>query len=346
MIFLKADIDTMELDPFHLFLIILALLFTLCSAVNCCLAYFSGNASNSWFNHNRQDIANDPEYDTEITPANWVHGIWAVIFIWLVLWLVWHLMTICKRRKDLPHGPVSDILLAEYNLALSLLNVSYFAYDRKKFVGNLMALLLTSAIIIICLTIHIRNALQLRREFFQTYRTNFIWNHVLTQNGLTLFATWTGLEVLPSLAVILISQSDANQNVACGLSLAVFAFMGCVIIIIEYGRYAEHLNYIFTHWCVIIWGLSGSVAGNSDHTSSGVFITLCLFLGLSVLMFIMKVILVIQRYTNIRVPARQATVAHKYPSIQTMRGNNKNVKLRSGLHQTFSQIIDDDDILY
>lgn len=141
---------------------------------------------------------------------------------------------------------------------------------------------------------------------------------------------WSGLEALLSLAVILVYQTGQTQNVSGVVSLSLLVIFMLISVLVENSIHEKFATYIFAHWLVVIWLLIGCLTENWD-TSSATCIAVIVILCFSVVYFLSKSYLAMQRYRRIKIPHRSATVAQKYPSKNTMRGNEKSVKLRQQL---------------
>ena len=86
-----------------------------------------------WFLNSTGDISD--YYYLEITPIGWTFAIWGIIYTWLVLYLLYILINICRKNKLGPvylNPPVvTCFFLAMLSLNLAL-NVTWlFLFDRQ-----------------------------------------------------------------------------------------------------------------------------------------------------------------------------------------------------------------------
>ena len=86
-----------------------------------------------WFKNGTGDISD--AYYLEITPIGWAFSIWGIIYTWLLLGIIFILITICRQNHAGPvylNPPViSKVFLALYILDM-ILNITWlFMWDRQ-----------------------------------------------------------------------------------------------------------------------------------------------------------------------------------------------------------------------
>ncbi|XP_071836441.1 uncharacterized protein [Apostichopus japonicus] len=235
-------------------------------------------------------------FDTEITPAGWTFSIWGVIYIFQALWIIYILISICRRTESGPlyKNPmiVSVLFLAVYALNMAL-NVSWLLlWDRLMFEVALAVLILITFTLYVCLIdYHIRinkNVKQLAKG----NKLDLFLFRLFLQNGVSIYATWCTIATLINLTIVLVYTVGLEQQVACLISLSVLALELVVFVALDMFVFERYLRYTFSTYLTVLWALSGSLAANWDPTKPHSIMSVIL-LGLTAILLVTKLVLTI-----------------------------------------------------
>ncbi|XP_035856747.1 uncharacterized protein LOC116037980 [Sander lucioperca] len=244
------------------------------------------------------------EFVTQITPAGWTFTIWSIIYIFLASVLVYVLSGIFRKNAYgyvycspaiLPHG-----FFVAWCLNLSLNTAWLFLWDRKLMPAALAFLILialTNYVMIFfsCHGLHSYGA------WLNKYHKVDLWlHHVLVQNGVAIYATWTTIASLINLTIVLTYDANMSPTDAATASLSVLTVVLFVWFFLENFVLDKHVRYILTIYPVVIWAVTGAFTKNNaaDPTRNNIFTTVLLAVACAT--FAGRVFLVI--YKHIKKP--------------------------------------------
>jgi len=248
-----------------------------------------------WFLNSTGDISD--YYYLEITPAGWTFSIWGFIYAFQVAFVVYLLVSLCRRRPDgspaYRRPPVlSSPMLVLYIVNLGLNSSWLFLWDRRLMPVALVVIALLPFTLYLALALHHRLVFQSGRMLTEEHRWDLILMRVIIQNGLALYATWVTIATLLNLAIVLAYWGGVEQPVASTVSLSILLVEVLAYSVLENLIWDRYLRYTFSPWVVVVFALAGSLAQNwtagaRNSTFSAVLMALalalaCLKIGLAV----------------------------------------------------------------
>ncbi|XP_069122634.1 uncharacterized protein [Argopecten irradians] len=240
----------------------------------------------------------------EITPAGWVFTIWAFIYVWQFLWLIYGLSTICRKSDSgiyiyqLPVMPPSIYIIYILNLGF---NIGWMVLFDRKYINislpdaALMAITLYIVLGISCTAVH--NNLNRLIKDGGGKEAWFI--RFFLQNGVAFYATWVTIATHLNLAMVMHYSGGVANDIACTVALGVLLFFVILWFMTETILLDVYTRYLFSPYIVLVVGLSGSLAKNFNldlryrNTILSVII-----LGLSGFFLLLKIILILVRHNS------------------------------------------------
>ncbi|XP_029314087.1 uncharacterized protein LOC115025763 [Cottoperca gobio] len=234
---------------------------------------------------------------TQVTPAGWTFTIWAIIYIFLALVVVYVVSSIFRKNAYgyvycsppvLPHG-----FFVVWCLNLSLNTAWLFLWDRKLMAAALVFLILIALtnylmIFFSCHGLHIYGA------WLTTHHRVDLWLHrVLVQNGIAIYATWTTIASLINLTIVLTYDANMSPEDAATVSLSVLTVLVCLWFVLENFVLDKYVRYILSIYPVVIWALAGVFSKNED-TRNSIFVVA--LLAVACTMFAGRIFLVIWKH--------------------------------------------------
>ncbi|XP_022089454.1 uncharacterized protein LOC110978630 isoform X2 [Acanthaster planci] len=253
-----------------------------------------------WFLNNTGDVSD--YYYLEITPAGWTFSIWAVIYTFQVLFILYVLISLCRRNDQGPvyrNPPViNSLMLLLYTINLGL-NVSWlFLWDRQLLPVALVVIALLPFTLYLALIINHRLVNKSGSNLRNYHRGDLIAVRIIVQNGLALYATWVTIATLLNFAIVLSYWGGMSQSDASTVSLSILLVEVLVYFVLENIVLEKYLRYTYTVWMVVLFALTGSVAKNWSPGSRNSIFSVVL-LALAGALFIVKIALSIWRaYTR------------------------------------------------
>ncbi|KAM9845271.1 uncharacterized protein ACBR49_012010 [Aulostomus maculatus] len=218
-------------------------------------------------------------YETDITPAGWTFSIWAVIYIWLsllVLYITFYVFRGSWAQCLLPYGFYFCWLA---NLVMNM--IWLLLWDRE--------MMLAAAVVLVMIVI--TNISTLFFCCFATYHYGF-WLQTyypkdlfclrwLVQNGLALYTTWTAIASLINFCLVLhlwgVERSIAATACLCILFAELVGWF-----ILEQWALDRYVRNILTVYPVVIVALLGNVLKHfnpDDPRPNTIFMVILLVLA-------------------------------------------------------------------
>ncbi|XP_011675072.1 uncharacterized protein LOC756072 isoform X2 [Strongylocentrotus purpuratus] len=257
------------------------------------LATVPGNIA-GWFPNTTEEISDT--YPVLVTPAGWTFLVWAVIYIWMLIYIIYILTTVCRRNKNGPvymNPPVVTAnFLAVFSLNLAFNIVWLFLFSRREFAWSLADSCMLAFTVYVCLWLNHRNVEKYRDVMETNHKVDLWCNRILIQNGLAVYATWTSIATLINLSIALTYLADVKNLSSSLISLSILTAEVVVYFVVDTFYWDRYLRYTFTVYPTIIWALSGVLSENWDPDSStSIFNAVLLALG--GLCFVIKFVLVV-----------------------------------------------------
>ncbi|KAK5877858.1 hypothetical protein CesoFtcFv8_025327 [Champsocephalus esox] len=228
-------------------------------------------------------------FGTEITPDGWTFTIWAIIYIFLALVMVYVISGIFRKNAYgpvycspavLPHG-----FFVTWCLNLTLNIAWLFLWDRKLMSAALAFLILialTNYLMIFFSCIGLDNY----GAWLAKYHRVDLWLHrVLVQNGIAIYATWTTIASLVNLTIVLTADAEISPANAATISLSVLTVVLLVWTVLENTVLDKHVRYILSIYPAVIWALTGVFSKNysaADPSRNNTFTVVLLALACTI----------------------------------------------------------------
>ncbi|KAI3355284.1 hypothetical protein L3Q82_018136 [Scortum barcoo] len=241
-------------------------------------------------------------FDTQITPSGWTFNIWTLIYVWLTLMVIYIAAGLCRKLNGYGYVYCSPAVLP-YGFFISwCLNLCFnigwlLVWDRGVMTAALVFLLLVictnySMICFVCHGLHIYGA------WLNKYHKADLWLlHVLVQNGVMIYTTWTTIATLINLTIVLTYEANMSPLDAATISYSILGVVLLVWFFLENVVLDKHVRYILIIYPVVIWALSGNLDKNYDAESpnlNGIFIVV--LLAIASVLFAVRIVLVVWRH--------------------------------------------------
>ena len=249
------------------------------------------------------------KYHVEITPAGWTFSIWAVIYIWLGLWLmIYSISTIC-RYTTYGYFYVNPKVLPPSLYACFVINMGaniawLFLWDRQYLISALVAMVVLCLTLAVCLLISLRGLYAYGTVYICEDTVKDVWFvRILVHNGLGLYFGWTTVALLLNLAVVLTYRGGVNQQVSSTVSLSILFLEILTLFFFDAFAWDRFSRYLITPYLVFIYALVGILYKNWDPTESNPVLAAALLFTAS-LLAIAKFILLVYKHFKYPVWAR------------------------------------------
>ncbi|XP_046379254.2 uncharacterized protein LOC124151041 [Haliotis rufescens] len=219
-------------------------------------------------------------YHLDMSPVDGTFALWGVIFIWQICWVIYSLTALCRKTGD---GRVYDspILLpsafyVSFIVSLCLTMGWLFLWDRLFLSLSLVVMLFVSTFLYISLALSY-NALERHMPLLYVQERKIdIWCiRILVQNGIALYATWTTIESLLILAVVMTYTSVpvVAEETSSTVSLSILAAFMLVYALTDFFAFDRFSRFTVTPYVVLIVAFSGMFANNADtYKMNSIFI--------------------------------------------------------------------------
>ncbi|XP_039900445.1 uncharacterized protein LOC120741530 [Simochromis diagramma] len=202
------------------------------------------------------------EFVTQITPSGWTFTIWSIIYIFMGSGVLYVFAGIF--RKYTPAALAFLILIALTNYA-----VIFFS----------------------CHGLHNYGA-----WLNKYHRTDLLLHHLLIQNGIAIYATWTTIASLLNLTIVLTYDASTSHTDGATLALSVLSIVLIAWFILENSILEKYVRFIFSIYPTVIWALTGVFTKNYNTaapTRNNIFIAA--LLGVACALCATRICLVIWR---------------------------------------------------
>ncbi|XP_069118123.1 uncharacterized protein [Argopecten irradians] len=247
----------------------------------------------------------------EITPASWTFTIWAFIYVWQIVWLIYGLSTICRKSESgiyiyqLPVMPPAIYIIFILNICT---NIAWIILFDRKFINICLAVIilmaLTLYIIIAISSWKIRKYQDSMNKDGAGKEAWFI--RFFLQNGTAFYATWVTVATHLNVAMIMHYTGGVANDISCTTALGILLFVTILWFLTETILLDAFTRYLFSPYIVLIVAMSGSLAKNYDlelrYRNS---ILSIIILGMAVLFLLLKIIILLVRH--FRVPSLTKT---------------------------------------
>lgn len=250
--------------------------------------YASNNSSGILFgNTSIGQVAR--KYYIEFDPAPWAFHIWKLVNAWTVVWILYTLSHIFRKR-------VPDVLSPLFFVFFTLATVSNMAYTQFMSWDIIKVTTGFNFALVVFLYASLASSyagLYKQRYFIRQF--DFWVIHLLVNNGIAVYATWVTVAGLRSLAVAMTYIHGIKQELAVTITLGILALSIVVWFILENTIFKEDLLYTLTIYPVLIWVMVASVILNFNPVSRLNASIMEAILAISCTFFIGRILLVVWR---------------------------------------------------
>ncbi|XP_030613146.1 uncharacterized protein LOC115799978 [Archocentrus centrarchus] len=223
------------------------------------------------------------EFVTQITPSGWTFSVWSIIYVFMGVGLLFVFAGIFRKNAYgyvycspviLPHGFFVTLCI---NLGI---NIGWLLLWDRKYTPAALAFLILIAltnytvIFFSCYGLHNYGA------WLKKYHKADLWlHHLLIQNGIAIYATWTTIASLVNLTIVLTYDASMSHTDAATLALSVLTVVLIMWFILENSILDKYVRFILSIYPTVIWALTGVLTKNYNNaapTRNNIFIAVLL----------------------------------------------------------------------
>ena len=201
-------------------------------------------------------------YDTDLTPAHYTFTIWAVIYWWQLIWLVYAIVSIFRKGAEGPlyRSPVllPPVFFIFFTIA-NILNITrFFLWDMENLIATFLLLLFVAVTLYICIgisMIYLKGNLELLEKIGLYQEKWYIWIGV--QNGLAVYATWVTAETALNFAISLQYYSGVIRSTSGTVALSTLLFLFTIWTLFDILFLDKYTRYLFMPYFTLIWVFVG-----------------------------------------------------------------------------------------
>jgi hypothetical protein len=248
------------------------------------------------------------KYELEITPASWTFSIWAFIYIWQALWIIYLIILTCKYEMDrIIFGPVFWLF---YNLANIFNFIWIIVWVNEAVIAAAIFLIGIAVCLIVAafkahmyLLVDIAKTVQMPRDnyggldqddqpdadvstvprWLRHSQCIKVALYALVLNGIPFYATWTVVASCLNFGILLAYEANVSESVA---SVAMQIVLTCIILFywsLDFGPTTrEYLKYTYSPYIVLIVAFCGILTNDYPNDSTTYYYTLALLIAAAV----------------------------------------------------------------
>ncbi|XP_043210575.1 uncharacterized protein LOC122375323 [Amphibalanus amphitrite] len=235
-------------------------------------------------------------FNTYITPSGWTFIIWAIIYTWMAVAIIYALSQLCRSSDSGPvylspvTVPLQFWVLFITNQAL---NISWlFVWDRELMTAAAVFLFLI--VITNWLAMYILHSRLVQDGVpVELPRPELIALRVTMHNGLAVYTTWTTIAALLNLDIAIVYVAGASNEVA---SLAIACVLGALIIlwlVLELTVLDKYTRWTISPGFTLVWALSGVFDNNYWRAPGAVPAVLGAVLGVACLCLLIRLVVLV-----------------------------------------------------
>ncbi|OWF39584.1 uncharacterized protein LOC110464883 [Mizuhopecten yessoensis] len=240
----------------------------------------------------------------EITPAGWTFTIWAFIYVWQIIWLIYGLSTICRKTDSgiyiyqLPVMPPAIYIVYILNLGF---NIAWMLLFDRKYIeialADIILMALTLYAILIISSRAVRKNLSVLIKDGAGKEAWFI--RFFLHNGIAFYVTWVTVATHLNVAMVMHYSAGVANDISCTIALGMLTFFVMLWFVTENVLLDAYTRYLFSPYIVLVVALIGSIAKNFDlelrYRNS---ILSVILLSMSGFFLFLKLIIIIVRHNR------------------------------------------------
>ena len=231
--------------------------------------------SSEIFENDVEEVSN--EFNTQITPSSYAFAIWAIIYMWQILWLgyAWSFVFRPKAARTISVG-----VYWSYALVNCCNIVWIYLWVNKLLEAALVVFILLDVFLYVAIGLlwaHFCSGRQQavsRRDYWLTW--------ALPINGLLCYATWTTLAVFINLATVLQYSWGLDSTTSATVSLVLVTFLLLAYVMLENTAFHRFTVYAFSVYPVVIWAFIGILVAHWNAGARNAIYVLVLLLAVLV----------------------------------------------------------------
>jgi len=254
-------------------------------------------------------------FPLEMTPVGATFSIWALIFVYQLIWLIYAVSTLFRN------GDQMNILSNKFYLSFItnsiFVTIWLFVWTRLEAVPSFVVITIAQVFLDIAIGIACTDLAdyEATHEVSHANKLDVFCQRMLVQNGLLFYGGWTTVATLINTAVVFAYELGASTETA---SLIALSFLGVLLLIwfvVENFVLEKYTKYTCTEYVALIYALSGIIAGVWEKNEAVAGLTLALLITTVILFVVRCIIIVFQSrkrasYDNIGYSARSDSVTH------------------------------------
>lgn len=209
------------------------------------------------------------KYNLDITPAGWAFSIWAVIYTWLGMAIIFYIATIFLKNNDggklYLHPEVVDIwysIVFSFNLILNLTWI--FVWDREELVTSCVVLYFIFVTNVMSIGFMAKTVADGNHDMMKT-NPKLYWGYVVfSMNGQAVYAAWSlcasTLNLGHSLRYVTLLPMKDVSNICLSILLVLIV----AYFLLENTVLDKYARFIMTPYLVIIWATTAMVTEKTD----------------------------------------------------------------------------------
>ena len=253
-----------------------------------------------------------------VTPAGWTFSIWGFIYTWQGLWLVYALITLCRKKGGtyLYMMPAySTIAYGAYCLS-HICNVAWlFAFLSKKLAIALPIIILQLATLGITFFFASKRLYENLAQLTKSGLTVDVWLiRMLIQNGIAFYTAWVLVATIINVGLVMtyktgsdISDIGVAPDVSGTVILSVVAFFLITWFVLDIFFLDKYVRYVISPYITLTVASAGVLSKNLDFDNANRnSIIMVILITLAALFLVSKALIMIWRHFKRPIQAMQA----------------------------------------
>ena len=223
-----------------------------------------------------EEVSN--EFYTQITPSGYTFAIWAIIYMWQILWLgyAWSFVFRPKAARTISGVYWSYALVNCCNIVWMYLCVN------KLLIASLVVFILLDVFLYVTIWLLWVHFCSARHQSEAVSRRDYWLTWALPINGLLCYTTWGTLAVFINLAIVLQYSWGLDSTTSATVSLVLLTLLLLAYIMLENTTFRRFTVYAFSVYPVVIWALIGILVAHWNAGARNAIYVLVLLLAIIV----------------------------------------------------------------
>lgn len=235
-------------------------------------------------------------YEIQLTPAGWTFAIWGIIYLFHGNWILYAVLSLCRRIKGAP-AYLSPCILTLPIFLITLLNhasniVWLFLWDRENILPAFVCLSLTAMSCFLALFVGYGRLDSVKEELEEEGRhVEIVFLRIFFFNGLGMYGAWTALATVLNLGsgLAYVLNPPVDQDTTAFICLGLIGALYLVFVITDLTILERFSRFTVSPYGLFLWALAGILSKNwdSEQTSS---IVVAVMAGVGSLGLVLKLV--------------------------------------------------------